>query len=307
MEFLKFLEKIRLPFFDKFFSLITNIGGETVFMVLAITVFWCFSKKYGYYILSVGFFGTVINQFLKLAFRIPRPWVKDPDFTIVESARADATGYSFPSGHTQNSVGTFGSIAYVTDKKWLRYVSIALIVLVPFSRMYLGVHTPLDVCVSFVIAALLVFAVRPLIEKGDKNPKLMYMIFCAMFVLSAALVMYTELFPFPADTDVENLASGIKNAYTLLGVTAGILIAFPIEKKCINFDVSGKWYVQIIKTVVGLLLLLGIRTVLKAPLNFIFGGHAVLNSVRYAVMIIFAVDVWPLTFNLIKKFFNKEV
>ena len=307
MEFLKFLEKIRLPFFDKFFSLITNIGGEIVFMVLSITVFWCFSKKYGYYILSVGFFGTVINQFLKLAFRIPRPWVKDPDFTIVESARADATGYSFPSGHTQNSVGTFGSIAYVTDKKWLRYVSIALIVLVPFSRMYLGVHTPLDVCVSFVIAALLVFAVRPLIEKGDKNPKLMYMIFCAMFVLSAALVMYTELFPFPADTDVENLASGIKNAYTLLGVTAGILIAFPIEKKYINFDVSGKWYVQIIKTVVGLLLLLGIRTVLKAPLNFIFGGHAVSNSVRYAVMIIFAVDVWPLTFNLIKNFFNKEV
>ena len=120
MEFLRLLEKIRNPFFDFIFSLVTKLGEETVFMAIAIIVFWCFSKKDGYYILSVGFIGTILNQLLKLCFRIPRPWVKDPNFTIVESARAEATGYSFPSGHTQSSVGTFGSLAYVFKQKWLR-------------------------------------------------------------------------------------------------------------------------------------------------------------------------------------------
>ena len=92
MAFLRFLESIRLPFFDAFFSLITYLGDELVFMTVAIFVFWCVSKREGYFILLGGFAGTLVNQTLKLAFRISRPWVLDPDFTIVESARAAATG-----------------------------------------------------------------------------------------------------------------------------------------------------------------------------------------------------------------------
>lgn len=77
----------------------------------------------------------------------------DPDFQIVEAARADATGYSFPSGHTQNIVGTTASIFASRKETWVRIVCIVLMVLVPFSRMYLGVHTPLDVGVAFLTAA----------------------------------------------------------------------------------------------------------------------------------------------------------
>lgn len=111
MNLLYALERLRTPFWDAVFSAVTHLGEETVFMVAAILIFWCVSKEEGYYLLLMGFFGTVVNQFLKLLFRIPRPWVRDPDFTIVESARAQATGYSFPSGHTQNAVATFGGIA----------------------------------------------------------------------------------------------------------------------------------------------------------------------------------------------------
>lgn len=111
MELLYALESIRTPFLDKLMGLVTNLGGEAVFIVAAIVVFWCLNKSCGYYMMTVGFAGTIINQFLKLWFRIPRPWVKDPNFTIVESARAEATGYSFPSGHTQNAFAVFGSPA----------------------------------------------------------------------------------------------------------------------------------------------------------------------------------------------------
>ena len=95
MEFLRFLEALRTPVGDTFFSAITHLGEEIIFILVGLLFFWCISKKQGYFILSVGFLGTVINQFLKLTFRIPRPWIRDPEFTIVECARAEATGSAY--------------------------------------------------------------------------------------------------------------------------------------------------------------------------------------------------------------------
>ena len=64
MTFLYFLEKIRTPVLDLLFSIVTLFGEETVFMAVGMIVFWCVNKHKGYYLLSVGFVGTVINQFL---------------------------------------------------------------------------------------------------------------------------------------------------------------------------------------------------------------------------------------------------
>ena len=77
MNLLYALESVRTPFWDAVFSAVTHLGEETVFMVAAILIFWCVSKQEGYYLLLMGFFGTVVNQFLKLLFRIPRPWVRE--------------------------------------------------------------------------------------------------------------------------------------------------------------------------------------------------------------------------------------
>ena len=119
MEFLYLLEKIRMPWLNTLMLLITRLGEETFFLVIAMVVFWCVDKYKGYFLLSVGFIGTLMNQFLKLLFRIPRPWVIDKNFTILEQAREAAGGYSFPSGHTQSAVGTFGSVAATTKNKWI--------------------------------------------------------------------------------------------------------------------------------------------------------------------------------------------
>ena len=166
MSFLYFLESIRNPFLDLLFSFITLFGEETIFMAVGMIVFWCVDKFKGYYILCIGFFGTVINQFLKIVCRVPRPWVKDPNFTIVESAREAASGYSFPSGHTQTSIGLFGGIARITINKALRIAMIVLSCLVALSRMYLGVHTPADVLVSAAIAIILIFVAYPVFKKA---------------------------------------------------------------------------------------------------------------------------------------------
>ena len=133
MKFLYLLEAVRNPVFDAIVSVITYLGDEAFFLFAALLVFWCIDKKRGYLVLAVGFSGTLINQFMKITFRIPRPWVLDPDFTIVESAREAATGYSFPSGHSTNAVGTLGSIAVTSRKKSVQILCILGAILVPLS------------------------------------------------------------------------------------------------------------------------------------------------------------------------------
>ena len=306
MEVLYALESIRVPWLDTVMAAITHLGEETVFMVAALFVFWCVSKRHGYYLLAIGFAGTVLNQFLKLLFRIPRPWVLDSDFTIVESARAQATGYSFPSGHTQNAIGTFGGIARFTRRKWVRAAAIVIAVLVPLSRMYLGVHTPLDVGVAAVIAVALVFALYPLMECSDSRNSVMGAVLAVMLALAAGYLLFVSLYPFPADVDAANLASGVENAWKLLGATVGMLVGWWLDVRFIHFDTRAVWYVQLIKLVGGLALLLGIRAALKAPLAAALGAGAG-GAVRYGVMVLFAAAVWPMVFAPLCRALEKRV
>ena len=301
MQLLYALQEIRNPALDAVLQLITRLGEETVFMVVAIVVFWCVSKKGGYYLLSVGFLGTVANQWLKIAFRIPRPWVLDPNFEIVESAREAATGYSFPSGHTQSAVGTFGGMARMTKVKWLRWVCIALALLVSFSRMYLGVHTPLDVGVSLVVATLLVLVLWPVVEKAEEKPAVLGWLLLAMLVFSGAFLAFLYLYPFPADVDAENFAHAVENAWKLTGAIGGMLIAWWADSKFIHFDTKAIWWAQLIKVVLGLAIVVGIKSGLKAPLIALIGNAGLANAVRYGLMVVFAGAVWPLTF----KFWGK--
>ena len=301
MELLYALEKIRTPFLDTVMGLVTNLGGEAVFIAAAIIVFWCLNKSCGYYMLTVGFAGTIINQFLKLWFRIPRPWVKDPNFTIVESARADATGYSFPSGHTQNAFAVFGAPARYFKSSALRIVFILLIALTAFSRMYVGVHTPLDVGVSLIVGTLLVFVIYPFFRDMDKSPKKVYIIFCLFIAMAAAFVAFVELYDFPADLDPDNYAEGLKNAYMMLFCAVGLLLTFLVDTKYLHFPTQAVWWAQVIKVVLGLGILLALKAVLKAPLLALFGGHSVAHGVRYFIVILFAGIVWPMTFKYFAK------
>ena len=216
MDLLYWFESIRTPVLDTVMSLVTHLGEETLFMVAALFVFWCVDKRRGYYLLAVGFVGTLVNQWLKIVCRVPRPWVKDPDFTIVEQARAEAAGYSFPSGHTQCVVGYMGGIARFSRRRWLQIACVVLMALTAVSRMYLGVHTPADVGVSFAIALVLVFLLYPLVESTLWFPNRMYLIIAGMLALSAAFVAFVEFFPFPADVDAANIATALKSAYYMI-------------------------------------------------------------------------------------------
>lgn len=301
MDILYALEKIRTPFWNGVMSAVTQLGGEVIFIVAAVVVFWCVSKWEGYYLMTIAFCGTVLNQFLKLICRVPRPWVRDPNFTIVESARAEATGYSFPSGHTQNAIGLFGGMARWGGRRWVRLGLTALALVIAFSRMYLGVHTPADVGVSLVLAAALVLGLYPLMRRAQEKPRYMGYVLAAMLVVSGAFVVFVEAYGFSADTDAENLASGIGNAWKMLGAVAGMTLAWLLDRRYIHFETQAVWWVQVIKVAVGMALLLAIKSGLKAPLLALLGQEGLAGGVRYFLLVLVAGAVWPLVFRPMSK------
>ena len=311
MQILYFFESIRNPVFDAFFSLITKLGEETAFMAIAIIIFWCVSKSQGYFLLLIGFIGTAINQFLKMIFRVPRPWVKDPNFTVVEGAKEAATGYSFPSGHTQSSVGLFGGIARANKYKPARITAIALCVLVPVSRMYLGVHTFQDVIISTIIGLALVFVGYPLFKKAEEKPLIMYILMGVFALVAVALLAFVTVCKFPSEVylaeNVHNLESALKNAYTLLGCAVGVFVVYFVESKYIKFSTKAVWWAQILKVVLGLGLVILVKEVLRTPLDMLFNGHLIARAIRYFFVVIVAGIVWPLIFkNVLKKIGDKK-
>jgi len=303
MEFLYFLEKLRLPGLNELMLAVTELGGETPFLVVALIVFWCMDKRRGYYVLSVGFLGTLTNQFMKLWFRIPRPWVLDPEFTILEQAREAAAGYSFPSGHTQNAVGTFGALAVTTKTKWIRMIAAVLAVLVPFSRMYVGVHTPADVLVAAAMALVFLALMHPVVFA--KNGKYIPVLLAVLTALATAFLFFVEFWNFPADIDQHNLASGIKNAYTLAGSLVGLIIVYVVDEKYLRFETKAVWWVQILKVALGLLAVLAIKSGLKTPIDLLCGGHMIGRAIRYFLIVIMAGIIWPLSFKWLSKLGRK--
>ena len=306
MPILYFLQSIRTPFLDTVMSLFTRLGEETVFLVVALLVFWCIDKKRGYLLMLIGFMGIVLNQFLKLTFRIPRPWVKDPGFSIVSGAMEEATGYSFPSGHTQTAAGTFGCVARGTRSTAWRIVCIVLVLLVAFSRMYLGVHTPLDVGVSLLIGAVLVIFVYPLLEKAMGKDRSAWWVIGGLVGVALVYLLYTELYPFPLDMDPHNLESGRSNAYTMIGCALALFPVYALDRYRLHFETKAPLPGQIMKLLLGAAIAVALKTLLKQPLLDLFDGHMIARAVRYFIIVLFAGVLWPMTFPLWQKLGRKK-
>ena len=306
MNLLYWFESIRTPAVTAVLEKITYCGGELVLLAVGIIVFWCISKPCGYYVLSMGFLGTTINQFVKILCRVPRPWVQDPNFTIVESARADAGGYSFPSGHTQNVFAAFGAPARYLKKAAVVIPCVIIILLTALSRMYLGVHTPYDVGFSILLGLILLFLLYPIFRDMEERPDNVYVFMILMLLISIAYVVYLECSTFPADMDADNVAEAFKNGYITLGCSLGLPIVFHLDRTKLKFDTRAVWWAQILKVVLGFVLIMAIRMGLKPPLEALFHGHAAANGIRYFCMVIFAGSIWPLTFRWFGKLGKKK-
>lgn len=259
IEVLRAIQSISSPILDKMFIYITMMGEEYFLIAVTVIVFWCVNKKLGYKLGFVVLTSSVINYVAKdvfhalLAagrfgedaknfFNINRP-IGQPE---IRSLRTEtATGWPFPSGHTQGTTAFWITFMLHLRKKWIYAAGTVCIILVGFSRLYLGVHWPSDVIGGLIIGGLWALFACWVFDKALEKSKKSILLFIIVPVISG-MVFYFD-------------SSYCQLAGTLTGFFAG----YVVEDKYIKFTEKAKLWQQILKFVFGFIVLLLIRIIVK--------------------------------------------
>lgn len=230
-----------------FLKQITYLADSKTVLVIMAVVYWGVSKKFGTFLLMGWNANRLVNGFLKITVCAYRPWIRDARIRPFGNAIRSATGYSFPSGHSTNSASVCGGgMLWREFPGTLRILFGVVVVLVPFSRLYLGVHTPQDVICGTVIGLLVMWLTMKLLLKIEKHPEKDWIVPAVGLVLAAALGAYAALKPYPRDYDAAGklLVDGAKMAndtFKCVGWVSGFLIGWLLERRFVGFstDVPG--------------------------------------------------------------------
>lgn len=297
MEFLKMLEEIRFPAADVFFQFCTFSGQDIPVLIIICILYWCLNKRIACQIGLTFFVSGLFLQNLKITFRIERPWILDKTFHPVASAIPAATGYSFPSGHTQTAASLFSTLSFFTKKWTLRLLCILLFLLVGFSRMYLGVHTPADVCTAIVIACASSLLIHFVMEQMySKTPSVQNRFCLIISILLAAAGLGTLFYAWflvnkgilPAVLSEDCFKSGAAG----LGFAAG----WYIEHTWIRFSEARSLRERILRFVPGILSTLLLKIVLK----MLLGSSIPSEIIQYFFLVLWMTGIYPCFFRKIQ-------
>lgn len=294
MTFLWFLEGIRTPFLEQLMQFITYFGQELIVIAVICTFYWCTDKRFAYLLGFTYFTAGLGVQALKITFRIPRPWILDPQFKAVESAVAGATGYSFPSGHTQSATCLFFPLSLYTSRLWAKLLCILAFLLIGFSRMYLGCHTPKDVLVSMglsLVVSSLIWKFQEVLLNSDRYLKLIAAI---LICLSLATAAYSLLLHGNGTIETKYALDCCKAA----GAGLGFSIGWYVERTKLNFDThTGRIGTQILKLLIGLTAALFI----KEGFSLIFGSSILAKMSEYFILVLWVLVIYPWLFQRVTK------
>jgi membrane-associated phospholipid phosphatase len=274
LEILKYIQAFSNPILDSFFEIITMLG-EDLFFILVIAIFyWCFNKTFGYKLAFIYLTSIAVNTIIKEIVKFPRPI----GYEGIKSRRVEtAGGYSFPSGHTQKSTTLFTTLMIEFKKKWLYLLGVLGILLVGFSRMYLGVHWLTDVIGGLIIGILWTIIVNKIFtwSKDKDNPMLLGVLVIPMLI--GLLFFKTAAY------------------YKTVGTLVALWIGYIIEDKYINYVTKAIWWKQIMKLVIGFLGLIIIKVFFKKllPLNIYS------DFLRYALIGIWMAVISPIIYRVL--------
>ena len=151
----------RTPFFVTFFKFVTQFGDGVAITIVGISIAVALinrSRAHDAVGLAVSIFCSLATSFfLKLIIERARPL---SPFPII-----DVAGYAFPSLHATMAMAMYGFLVYLVWKspqpalmRWVwMIIPAALVVLVGFSRIYLGVHFLSDVIAGYIVGSLFVW------------------------------------------------------------------------------------------------------------------------------------------------------
>lgn len=282
-----FLQDFRNVFFDFFFSFISFLGEEYVYIFFLSIVYYTYDKKMGEFLaITLGLSATV-NTILKNIVCAPRPFEKYP--TLVENLRPETSlGNSFPSGHTQNFSTVLFSLSFYKNKLAFFYVSTVLVLLMMLSRMYLGVHFLEDVVVAGILGLIIAYFLNKLYNKYYDNSVILHRIYFFIVLLGLPFVFFL------------NGEDFFKSYGLLIGFVLGIII----EKKYINFSVNVKLTHKVIRVFLGMVIMVGIQQGFKILFGMIAEDGSnlmnVLDMIRYFLIAFTGFGVYPFLFKKFK-------
>jgi undecaprenyl-diphosphatase len=229
-------------FLADFLSKMTFLGELSTSIVIMAVVYWCFSKDVGTYLLMGWSGNRIVNGFLKVTACAYRPWIRDARILPYGNSINTATGYSFPSGHTMNAASIFGGASVRKGlPRALRVTMGVVLLLVAFSRIYLGVHTPQDVLVGAVAGVLVMVLSLKLMGWVAAHPEKDLLVVCVGIALSVAVAIYAAVKSYPTDYDAEGklLVDGAKMAsdtFKGVGWSAAFLVGWILERRFVGFS-----------------------------------------------------------------------
>lgn len=245
IEFLLILQNFREgagAFLTAFMEKMTWWGELNIAIALLGVIYWCVSKDFGTYLLMGWSGNRILNGFLKVTACAYRPWIRDARVIPNATAKLTATGYSFPSGHTMNAASIFGGGALRRDLGWgLRAIFWIMLVLVAFSRNFLGVHTPQDVLVGGALGLVVVLLTGKLLKWLEAHPEKDIMVAGIGILVGIAVVVYASVKSYPVDYDAEGkvLVDGAKMAldtFKGVGYSSAFAVGWVLERRFVKFS-----------------------------------------------------------------------
>jgi len=281
---LLFFQNIANPFLDFFFEMITMLGEKNILIAGITWMFWNVDKKKGFILSFTLLFSLFLNTVLKISIHNSRPFEVIPE--ILGKRVQTATGYSFPSGHTQGATTFYLALSLILKKRWIYITAIVISLLVALSRIYLGVHWPVDVIgglVAGAIVALIMFKIlSALYDKGV--PRDLFIVISSITaLLTMALFLIINRFYFESNLLVTDLMKTV-------GVFTGASIGFILEEKYVNFSSGGNIIKKVIRFVFGLVGSL----LLLSGLKLLFPVVDAFHFLRYALTGLWITWLYPL-------------
>ncbi len=283
MEAIIWMQQFANPILDILAQAIT-ILGEDVFAILVCALYlWCIDQNFGYRAGFVMIASGTINGVLKNIFKIPRPWERNFPGYMDPLRKSTATGYSFPSGHSQSGAVVMGMLCKRWKKTAVRIALVALALLIGISRIYCRVHTWQDVAMGLALGFTCVFALDAL---------------CVFLMKKSPWTMLWMLLP----TAVFMILFPVEGVYKMCGMLAAVAVGYGVERTYIQYDVKAKLPVQILKMAVGL----GITLAIKSGLKPIIGDSLAADAFRYFCIGMFVCCGAPALFQWAAKLWEKH-
>ena len=313
IDYLLWLQNIRMHTggtFDGFFLSLTKLGEFMVPTIIMAIIYWCIDAKAGLYLFSLNALSLMTTQFIKMAAGIYRPWILSDRIQPPQGAFRTAGGYSFPSGHTTMAISSTGGLAYLVKKnRFLCGFLIFVVLLVGFSRNFLGVHTPQDVIAGLLIGIIMIFATSKLLNWCEKDKNRYLYVLLAVNIICIGILYYVCTKSYPQDyvdgVLLINPDKAIHNSFIYYGWTMGLINGVMLCRRFFPFEADlGNLLIKILRGLVGAgCTFLAIRYV---DIHFWLQIHdyRLTFSVFFAIAF-FVTAIYPMIFSAIEKTFFK--